>query len=190
VTTVIEEREDDNSDVANKLKALRLSAPETVEEESGAVEVPVIVENVTEAEPEAPRPVVHREDSHPQGVVIDVQESFSPDDDDDDDDDAPLESEALPKVETLGGDNFPTFEHEKVEEPKEQVIEREEVEEAEPPVKEEKVSDDLETTNITDFATDQPAEKTEPITDPAEAKKESADDGANKPALGEAEGAS
>lgn len=42
VTTVIEEREDEQ-DVANKLKALHISAPETVEEES-EVEVPVIVE--------------------------------------------------------------------------------------------------------------------------------------------------
>ncbi|KAK7927156.1 Mob1/phocein family protein [Apiospora marii] len=44
VTTVIEEHEDENSDVANKLRNMHLSSrPEIVEEES-EVEVPVIVE--------------------------------------------------------------------------------------------------------------------------------------------------
>ncbi|KAK8080560.1 Mob1/phocein family protein [Apiospora hydei] len=44
VTTVIEEHEDENSDVANKLKNMHLSSrPEIVEEET-EVEVPVIVE--------------------------------------------------------------------------------------------------------------------------------------------------
>lgn len=47
VTTVIEEHEDENSDVANKLKNMNLgSRPEIVEEES-EVEVPVIVEGET-----------------------------------------------------------------------------------------------------------------------------------------------
>ncbi|GAW20170.1 hypothetical protein ANO14919_096670 [Xylariales sp. No.14919] len=45
VTTVIEEGEDEHSEVADKLKAMRLSAPDIVEEES-EVEVPVIVEGV------------------------------------------------------------------------------------------------------------------------------------------------
>ncbi|KAH7030918.1 Mob1/phocein, partial [Microdochium trichocladiopsis] len=44
VTTVIEEREDEHSEVTSKLGDMRISAPETVNEEETEVEVPVIVE--------------------------------------------------------------------------------------------------------------------------------------------------
>lgn len=52
VTTVMETDEEDH-DVANKLKELTISAPETVEEESEMTEVPVIVEQeiMTDASP-------------------------------------------------------------------------------------------------------------------------------------------
>ncbi|KAI8633348.1 Mob1/phocein [Xylariaceae sp. FL1651] len=50
VTTVIEEREDEHSEVTSKLKAMHISAPEIVEEES-EVEVPVIVEGGMIEEP-------------------------------------------------------------------------------------------------------------------------------------------
>ncbi|KAI1461387.1 Mob1/phocein [Annulohypoxylon moriforme] len=81
VTTVIEEREDEQQDMANKLKNMHISAPETVEEES-EVEVPVIVEGelidtstVIEAT-EAPRvpELSELNNAHSQGVQIDVQE--------------------------------------------------------------------------------------------------------------------
>ncbi|KAI1095883.1 Mob1/phocein [Rostrohypoxylon terebratum] len=80
VTTVIEEREDEQ-DVASKLKAMHISAPDPVEEES-EVEVPVIVEGelidtstvieATEAH-EAPEPS-ELDNARSQGVKIDVQE--------------------------------------------------------------------------------------------------------------------
>lgn len=81
VTTVIEEREDDQHDVANKLKNMHISAPETVEEES-EVEVPVIVEgelmeNPTTSQPiEVPQPPEHQEHQidAPREIKIDVQE--------------------------------------------------------------------------------------------------------------------
>lgn len=44
VTTVMEADEDDGTDVANKLREMRISTPETVEEEPEVAEVPVIVE--------------------------------------------------------------------------------------------------------------------------------------------------
>lgn len=44
VTTVMEADEDDGTDVTTKLREMRISAPETVEEESEVAEVPVIVE--------------------------------------------------------------------------------------------------------------------------------------------------
>ncbi|KAI0840907.1 Mob1/phocein [Hypoxylon sp. FL0890] len=82
VTTVLEEREDEQQDVANKLKAMHISAPETVEEES-EVEVPVIVEGelmdnstiVTEVS-QNPEQKDQQEHAHPQGVKIDVQEDI------------------------------------------------------------------------------------------------------------------
>lgn len=54
VTTVIEADEDDGTDVAARLKEMRISAPETVEEEPEVAEVPVIVEQgvIDEARPE------------------------------------------------------------------------------------------------------------------------------------------
>ncbi|CAJ2513615.1 Uu.00g017340.m01.CDS01 [Anthostomella pinea] len=89
VTTVIEELEDEYSNVANRLRGMHISAPETVEEES-EVEVPVIVESGVMDEPtsgqpiEAPQPPVHQ-DAQPREVKIDVQEDIpvepdSPDD--------------------------------------------------------------------------------------------------------------
>ncbi|KAI0100622.1 Mob1/phocein [Nemania sp. FL0031] len=50
VTTVIEEGEDEHSEVTHKLKAMHISAPSIVEEES-EVEVPVIVEGAMIQEP-------------------------------------------------------------------------------------------------------------------------------------------
>lgn len=44
VTTVMEADEDDGTDVTSKLREMRISAPETVEEEPEVAEVPVIVE--------------------------------------------------------------------------------------------------------------------------------------------------
>ncbi|RWA13740.1 hypothetical protein EKO27_g1335 [Xylaria grammica] len=71
VTTVIEEGEDEHSEVADKLKAMRLSAPDIVEEES-EVEVPVIVEGVigesTPADAQVAKPSQHIGDQdHTQG---------------------------------------------------------------------------------------------------------------------------
>ncbi|KAI1327154.1 Mob1/phocein [Xylariaceae sp. FL0255] len=50
VTTVIEEREDEHSEVTDRMRDMRISAPEIVEEES-EVEVPVIVEGGVMEEP-------------------------------------------------------------------------------------------------------------------------------------------
>ncbi|KAI5868562.1 Mob1/phocein [Durotheca rogersii] len=78
VTTVIEEREDDQTSVANRLNAMHISAPETVEEES-EVEVPVIVEgDFGENPPTArvasePRAVEHDAGAPPQGVNVNAQ---------------------------------------------------------------------------------------------------------------------
>lgn len=54
VTTVMEADEDDGTDVTTRLKEMRISAPETVEEEPEVAEVPVIVEQgvIDEARPE------------------------------------------------------------------------------------------------------------------------------------------
>ncbi len=77
VTTVIEEREDDHSDVANKLKAMYISPPETVEEES-EVEVPVIVEGELVSKPvEVPQAPEHAGDAQSYDVKIDVQEDVA-----------------------------------------------------------------------------------------------------------------
>ncbi|KAL7627560.1 hypothetical protein AAE478_001753 [Parahypoxylon ruwenzoriense] len=79
VSTVLEEREDEHSAVTNKLNAMHISGPETVEEES-EVEVPVIVEggfmdNTSSAqETEAPQPLEQRDDTQSQAVKIDAQE--------------------------------------------------------------------------------------------------------------------
>ncbi|KAK6193957.1 hypothetical protein LQW54_011920 [Pestalotiopsis sp. IQ-011] len=68
VTTVIEEREDENSDINEKLKSMQISAPETVEEESG-VEVPVIVDGgLLDGQASAPLPQIHE-------PRIDIQET-------------------------------------------------------------------------------------------------------------------
>ncbi|KAI0171888.1 Mob1/phocein [Hypoxylon sp. FL1284] len=83
VTTVIEEREDEQHDVANKLKGMHISAPETVEEES-EVEVPVIVEgelmgNSGTQVSQAPQFSEHHEqdDVPSRSVKVDVQEDVS-----------------------------------------------------------------------------------------------------------------
>ncbi|KAI1409436.1 Mob1/phocein [Hypoxylon sp. FL1857] len=112
VTTVLEEREDDPQDVTNKLKAMHISAPETVEEES-EVEVPVIVEgelmnnttvtHVTEAS-QHPEPE-QGDNAHPQGVKIDVQE------------DVPVEPEPSTEsadVQAEGDKEIPLLEHEQL----------------------------------------------------------------------------
>ncbi|KAI0478880.1 Mob1/phocein [Xylariaceae sp. FL0804] len=84
VTTVIEEREDEPSDVTDKLRTMYISAPETVEEES-EVEVPVMVEDTTAEAPtstqptEAPEPPKHQEQVQPREVTVNVQEDISVD---------------------------------------------------------------------------------------------------------------
>ncbi|KAI2624261.1 Mob1/phocein [Hypoxylon sp. NC1633] len=101
VSTVIEEREDENHDVTSKLKDMHISAPETVEEEPSEVEVPVIVEGelmenpvstqVTEV-PESSADQGQHDDVRSHGITIDVQE------------DVPIESETdtgSPVKETL-----------------------------------------------------------------------------------------
>ena len=101
VTTVIEEREDENSDVANKLKAMHLAPPETVEEES-EVEVPVIVEGEMIEKPvELPQP----SDAPAYEVKIDVQE------------DVAVEPDNFEEGEFAGGDAPPILKHEKVGSP-------------------------------------------------------------------------
>lgn len=54
VTTVMEADEDDGTDVTTRLKEMRISTPETVQEEPEVAEVPVIVEQgvIDEARPE------------------------------------------------------------------------------------------------------------------------------------------
>lgn len=74
VTTVIEEHEDENSDLANKLRDMRLgSHPEIVEEES-EVEVPVIVESgmfdhETAETPSSPKQPKPKEPMEPKGAT-------------------------------------------------------------------------------------------------------------------------
>ncbi|ETS82788.1 hypothetical protein PFICI_04664 [Pestalotiopsis fici W106-1] len=68
VTTVIEEREDESSDINEKMKNMQLSAPETVEEAS-EVEVPVIVDGgLLNGQTSAPPPQIH-------APRIDIQET-------------------------------------------------------------------------------------------------------------------
>ncbi|OTB08095.1 hypothetical protein M426DRAFT_200896 [Hypoxylon sp. CI-4A] len=79
VTTVLEEREDEQ-DVANRLKGMHITAPETVEEEA-EVEVPVIVEGdlidtSTVVEAVEPFKPSEEQEQH-QGIRIDVQEDIS-----------------------------------------------------------------------------------------------------------------
>ncbi|KAI1342333.1 Mob1/phocein [Xylariaceae sp. FL0016] len=77
VTTVIEEREDEHSDVANKFKNMHISAPETVEEEN-EVEVPVIVESDTMQEPTSIQQVDASQDpeqtQEPRELKVEVKE--------------------------------------------------------------------------------------------------------------------
>ncbi|KAH8680891.1 Mob1/phocein [Xylariales sp. PMI_506] len=93
VTTVIEEREDENSAIASKMRELHISAPETVEEES-EVEVPVIVEGQLLNEPEDLR----------QGVRIDVQET-EPIDEGNTEEGRPLETNTHEGVELPSSDH-------------------------------------------------------------------------------------
>ncbi|KAI1505302.1 Mob1/phocein [Biscogniauxia marginata] len=77
VTTVIEEGEDEHSDVTNKLKRMHISAPDPVEEDSG-VEVPVIVEGEAVGESDTAQATNHADDTQPREVTVDVQETVSP----------------------------------------------------------------------------------------------------------------
>ncbi|KAI1874777.1 uncharacterized protein JN550_002206 [Neoarthrinium moseri] len=142
VTTVIEEKEDENSDINERLRAMRISAPQTVEEEESELEVPVIVEGVDEP---APSPPEHREG--PQGIRIDVQEDTLGDTES-------AEGETLSKTESLGDQGVPAFNHEVTEVPPE-------VEEQPEPTSEAQKPEELETTTTTDFATDGTAEQPE-----------------------------
>ncbi|RYP42715.1 hypothetical protein DL768_010296 [Monosporascus sp. mg162] len=111
VTTVIEEREDENSDVANKLRAMHISPPEPVEEES-EVEVPVIVEGEMVDNPTAVHQAPGQQDeTQSYDVKIDVQE------------DVPVESGTVEEGDYAGGEAPPVFEHEKVGPPSEEAAE-------------------------------------------------------------------
>ncbi|TDZ26487.1 MOB kinase activator-like 4 [Colletotrichum orbiculare MAFF 240422] len=66
VTTVVEADEEDNNDVASKMRELHISAPETVDEEPEVAEVPVIVEK--EIMEDAPSP-----DEPPKGATTVVE---------------------------------------------------------------------------------------------------------------------
>ncbi|KAI1650783.1 Mob1/phocein [Daldinia loculata] len=113
VTTVIEEREDDQ-DVANKLKNMHISSPEIVEEEDSGVEVPVIVEgelleNPSSVQelgvPQLSEPQEQHGGVHSQGIRIEVQE------------DVPAEPEISTEseaVEAEGSKEVPLLEHEQV----------------------------------------------------------------------------
>ncbi|KAI8963803.1 Mob1/phocein [Daldinia sp. FL1419] len=113
VTTVIEEREDEQ-DVVNKLKNMHISGPEPVEEEESGVEVPVIVEgellddNSTVHEigaPELSEPQEQQGNVHSQGIRIEVQEDVS----------AEPETSTEPEaVEAEGNKEVPLLEHERV----------------------------------------------------------------------------
>ncbi|RYO92923.1 hypothetical protein DL766_003893 [Monosporascus sp. MC13-8B] len=105
VTTVIEEREDENSDVANKLKAMHISPPEPVEEES-EVEVPVIVEGEIADNPAAaPQAPGQQDETQSYDVKIDVQGDVS------------VEPDTVEEGDYAGGEAPPVFEHEKVGSP-------------------------------------------------------------------------
>ncbi|KAI0132543.1 Mob1/phocein [Xylariales sp. AK1849] len=152
VTTVMEEREDENADMANKMKVMHISAPETVEEES-EVEVPVIVEGRMLDQPEAPRP------PHPQGVVIDVREASF------DDSDTPEEGEPLLKIVSPDGKDSLALGHGNATE------ETTEGEGAEPSDEVAETSRGLKHTSVADFAADGTAEKSEPGSDSNETVK-------------------
>lgn len=101
ITTVIEERDDENSSINEKMRAMQISAPETVEEES-EVEVPVIVEGELSNE-KAPLPARHTHE--PQ---VDVQELTL-----EDTETSTAGSEAQPE-DTLDSSGVPAFDHEKL----------------------------------------------------------------------------
>ncbi|KAH9908793.1 Mob1/phocein [Xylariomycetidae sp. FL2044] len=120
VTTVIEEREDENSDIANRLRGMHLSAPEIVEEES-EVEVPVIVEGEVmgsstsaRAAQEAPEPPAHQNDIASRGVKVDVQE------------DVPVEPETSQDEESVDSKEVaegPPLSQDKLDEPVQEITE-------------------------------------------------------------------
>ncbi|RYP62470.1 hypothetical protein DL769_007295 [Monosporascus sp. CRB-8-3] len=111
VTTVIEEREDEHSDVANKLKAMHISPPEPVEEES-EVEVPVIVEGeMVDSSAAATRAPGQQDEAQSYDVKIDVQE------------DVPVEPDTVEEGDYAGGEAPASFEHEKVGSPSEEAAE-------------------------------------------------------------------
>lgn len=94
VTTVMEADEDDGTDVTSRLKDMRISAPETVEEEPEVAEVPVIVEqgviddarpasearNVAPADPSDVQPgdTTATLEHEPKPEVVDEAESGAP----------------------------------------------------------------------------------------------------------------
>lgn len=91
VTTVMEADEDDGTDVTTRLKEMRISAPETVQEEPEVAEVPVIVEQgvIDEARPERdtqsevpamqsdtrPEPATDVTEREPKLEIVEVAES-------------------------------------------------------------------------------------------------------------------
>ncbi|KAI0594952.1 Mob1/phocein [Biscogniauxia sp. FL1348] len=80
VTTVIEEGEDEHSDVTNKLKSMHISGPESAEEESG-VEVPVIVEGEMMSESSSTQASNRQDETQSHEVKVEVQEAISPEPD-------------------------------------------------------------------------------------------------------------
>ncbi|KAK9422717.1 hypothetical protein SUNI508_00580 [Seiridium unicorne] len=136
VTTVIEEREDEHSDMSAKLKGMHISAPETVEEES-EVEVPVIVEGE----------MLDEDGSVPQQRLeprIDVQETTP-----EDEHTTENEQESVP---TLGSSDVPALEHEDVS----KATEEKKEEAAQPPSEE---ADEASGTSTADFAINGAAEQ-------------------------------
>ncbi|KAI2469380.1 Mob1/phocein [Annulohypoxylon bovei var. microspora] len=165
VTTVIEEREDEQQEMANKLKGMHISAPETVEEES-EVEVPVIVEGelidtstVIEAT-EAPQALGQSElnNAHSQGIKIDVQE------------DVPVEPETVPEhadEQAEGSKEIPLLVHEQLIEEKSEEPAPSTEEQADAAAVEEEATQQAETST-----TEQPAP---PTTETAQESTEAAE---------------
>ncbi|CAI0649769.1 unnamed protein product [Colletotrichum noveboracense] len=82
VTTVVEADEEDNNDVASKMRDMHISAPETVEEEPEVADVPVIVEK--EIMEDVPSP----EEKEQAPVVQEVKREAEPEKTDESLDDA------------------------------------------------------------------------------------------------------
>jgi hypothetical protein len=136
VTTVIEEREDEHSDVSEKMKGMHISSPEAVEEES-EVEVPVIVEGEMTNENAPAHP---QERQEPR---VDVQETTA--------EDLDSAESANESKDTLDSNDLSVYEHEKASDPAEE--DKHEVADSSSPKTTEATS-----TNAADFATDSAAE--------------------------------